>query len=226
MALRGSAAGQLGRVERRVVRGNALRGRKANVARADAGTGYSQASYYASLGLFLLSAPGLWSLVKRSTKSKIERKTYELPGPAHGGEPQNEVAKRVANYFVGKNYRPVELGEVATFEGNVSPRESMAAYITFCSLLGLLSLGLVLTIAVPGPGNWWYSLAALSPLAGVYYNKQAERTERMRVKLETSDDDRVTDLTVEGDDQELERLQSELGLYEKGKIYVKGLFEN
>lgn len=32
---------------------------------------YSLASYYTSLGLFLLSVPGVWSLVKRSTKSKV-----------------------------------------------------------------------------------------------------------------------------------------------------------
>jgi hypothetical protein len=35
------------------------------------GSGYSQASYYTSLGLFVISVPGIWSLVKRSTKSKV-----------------------------------------------------------------------------------------------------------------------------------------------------------
>lgn len=38
---------------------------------ADANTGYSQASYNTTLGLFLLSLPGVWSLVKRATKSKV-----------------------------------------------------------------------------------------------------------------------------------------------------------
>jgi len=38
---------------------------------AAGGTGYSQASYYTSLGLFVLSVPGLWSLIKRSVKSKV-----------------------------------------------------------------------------------------------------------------------------------------------------------
>lgn len=33
--------------------------------------GYSQASYYTSLGLFVISVPGLWSLIKRSVKSKV-----------------------------------------------------------------------------------------------------------------------------------------------------------
>lgn len=33
--------------------------------------GYSLASYYTSLGLFIISVPGLWSLIKRSVKSKV-----------------------------------------------------------------------------------------------------------------------------------------------------------
>lgn len=33
--------------------------------------GYSRASYYASLTLFIISIPGLWSLIKRATKSKV-----------------------------------------------------------------------------------------------------------------------------------------------------------
>lgn len=42
------------------------------LAAADGGEagGYSQNSYYATLFLFLISFPGLYSLVKRSTKSK------------------------------------------------------------------------------------------------------------------------------------------------------------
>lgn len=39
---------------------------------ADAAVGYSTASYYTSLGLFVISVPGLWSLIKRSVKSKVD----------------------------------------------------------------------------------------------------------------------------------------------------------
>lgn len=38
--------------------------------------GYSLASYYTSLGLFVISVPGLWSLIKRSVKSKVLFKQY------------------------------------------------------------------------------------------------------------------------------------------------------
>jgi hypothetical protein len=37
---------------------------------------YSKASYYTTLGVYVLSFPGLWSQIKRSTKAKLKRKTY------------------------------------------------------------------------------------------------------------------------------------------------------
>ena len=44
------------------------------------GISYSKASYYTILGLYLLSFPGLWSTIKRSTKAKVVTKTFETPG--------------------------------------------------------------------------------------------------------------------------------------------------
>ena len=37
---------------------------------------YSRASYYTILGLYLLSFPGLFSTISRSTKAKVKRKTF------------------------------------------------------------------------------------------------------------------------------------------------------
>lgn len=45
-----------------------------------AGISYSKASYYTVLGLYLMSFPGIWSTVKRSTTAKIKRKTYVSAG--------------------------------------------------------------------------------------------------------------------------------------------------
>ena len=47
----------------------------------------------------------------------------------------------------------------------------------------------------------------------------------MRVKMVTSDDDMTTDIIVEGDQEEIARMSKELGLTEKGMVYVKGIFE-
>jgi hypothetical protein len=40
--------------------------------------GYSLASYYTSLGLFVISVPGLWSLIKRSVKSKVPINSFSF----------------------------------------------------------------------------------------------------------------------------------------------------
>ena len=182
-------------------------------------------SYFATLGLFVLSAPGLWSLVKRSAKSKIDRKTFEVAGPsAEQAMPLDELAREISMYFRRNNYVIADAGEVITFEGNIAPERGTAAYITFCAAIGLLCIGLVCSIALPG-GNLWYSLALLSPLSGGYYMDNAGRKERVKVKMVTADDDMTTDVIVEGDVEEIERMRRDLNLVEKGKVYVKGILE-
>jgi hypothetical protein len=83
----------------------------------------------------------------------------------------------------------------------------------------------VLSIAVPSGGNWWYLLCLISPAAGTYYLRNADRTEEFKVKMVTADDDSVTDIVVEGDEEEIDRMRRELGLVEKGMEYVKGILE-
>jgi hypothetical protein len=182
-------------------------------------------SYFASLGLFMLSAPGLWSLVKRSAKSKVGRKTFEVGGPAAADSmPLDELAREVSMFFKRNNYNIKEAGEVITFEGNIAPEKGTAAYITFCVAVGLLCIGLVCSIALPG-GNLWYAMALVSPLSGTYYMNNAERKEEMKVKMVTADDDLTVDIVVEGDVEEIERFRRELNLIEKGMVYVKGVLE-
>lgn len=48
-------------------------------------------------------------------------------------------------------------------------------------LTGLASTALVLSIAVPFGGNWWYAMTLLSPLAGVYYLQKGTRDEEFAV---------------------------------------------
>ncbi len=48
----------------------------------------------------------------------------------------------------------------------------------------------------------------------------------LQVKMVTDDDDKRTEIRIEGDPEEAERLRKELGLAEKGKVYVKGLLES
>jgi hypothetical protein len=47
----------------------------------------------------------------------------------------------------------------------------------------------------------------------------------VQIKMVTTDDDMMTDIVLEGDTEEIDRMIRELGLREKGKVYVKGLLE-
>ena len=68
-------------------------------------------------------------------------------------------------------------------------------------------------------------MALASPLAGTYYMDNAGRKEQVKVKMVTADDDMTTDVIVEGDVEEIERMRRDLNLVEKGKVYVKGILE-
>lgn len=183
-------------------------------------------SYYVSLGLFLITLPGLWSLIKRAPKAKIRRRTYEVLGPAQpGAMPLDQRAQQIFQYFKTYNYEIKSTGEVITFEGQYRASTSQAAALVAYTLISLASTALVLSIAAPWGGNYWYLLCLLSPAAGAYYLAKADRTEQMRVKMVTADDDSVTDITLEGDEEELDRFAGELGMVEKGKVYVRGILE-
>ncbi|XP_042499192.1 protein COFACTOR ASSEMBLY OF COMPLEX C SUBUNIT B CCB1, chloroplastic isoform X1 [Macadamia integrifolia] len=185
--------------------------------------GYSLASYYTSLGLFVISVPGLWSLIKRSVKSKIVQKTYISEGG--GKKAPNQIAGEILSYFSRNNFVVSDRGETITFEGMMIPSRGQAALLTFCTCISLASVALVLTITVPEVGDKWYSLTILSPLAGAYYWKRASRKEQIKVKMMVDDKGTLSEILVQGDDQQVEQMRKELQLSEKGMVYVKGIFE-
>jgi len=149
-----------------------------------------------------------------------------VPGPAAAGAlTLDEQAARLFAFFKRNNYAVTDTGEVICFEGLVQPERGTAAYITFCAFVGLASGALVLSIAAPFIGDSAYWMTALSPAAGAYYWVNAGRKETMRVKIVTADDELTTDIIVEGDAEEITRCSRELGLVQKGMVYVKGLLE-
>ncbi|XP_078447431.1 cofactor assembly of complex C [Wolffia australiana] len=187
-----------------------------------ASVGYSLASYYTSLGLFVISVPGLWSLIKRSVKSKIVQKTFEFVGQP---KPPNQVAGEILSFYTRNNFSVADRGETITFEGVMVPSRGQAALLTFCTCISLASVGLVLSITFPEGGNSWFLLTLLSPAAGAYYWKKASRKEEIKVKMILAEDGTLSEILVRGDDQQVELMRKELQLGEKGMVYVKGLFE-
>ncbi|PWA98202.1 cofactor assembly of complex C [Artemisia annua] len=192
---------------------------------ADAAVGYSTASYYTSLGLFVISVPGLWSLIKRSVKSKVVKKTFVEELVEGNKKPPNQVAGEILSFFTRNNFSVVDKGETITFEGVMVPSRGQAALLTFCTCISLASVALVLTITVPDVGNNWFALTILSPLAGAYYWKRASRKEQIKVKMILAEDGTLSEIIVQGDDQQVDQMRRELKLNEKGMVYVKGLFE-
>ncbi|GER33128.1 cofactor assembly of complex C [Striga asiatica] len=189
---------------------------------ADTDVGYSLASYYTSLALFVISVPGLWSLIKRSVKSKVVQKTFIGEGDKKA---PSQVAGEVLSFFTRNNFAVSDRGETITFEGMMVPSRGQAALLTFCTCISLASVALVLTITYPDVGNNWFWLTILSPLAGVYYWSKASRKEQIKVRMLVGEDGTLSEIIVQGDDQQVDQMRKELQLSEKGMVYVKGIFE-
>ena len=194
---------------------------------------YSKASYYTTLALYVASFPGLWSQIKRSTKAKVKRKTYvsdgEMSKATGGGKSQRQQAGEIMAYMKANNYEVAEAGETITFRGLVARSTSQAFFLTFCTALGMASLALVLQIQfqdlelpVIGKPNW-FLLTLLSPYAGIYYWKSGDRVDDMKVKLSTNDDETLNEITIEGNDEEIDRMWRTLDLREKGMVKVEGI---
>jgi len=193
---------------------------------------YSNVSYYTTLGVYVLSFPGLWSQIKRSTSAKIKRKTYVSPGEAAGGKDQRQQAGEIMAYMKANNYEVQEAGEVITFRGLVARSTSQAFFLTFCTALGLASLALVLQIQLQnlslpiiGVPNY-FLLVLLSPYAGIYYWRSGDRVDDIKVKLQASDDETENEVVIEGNDEELDRLWRALELTEKGMVKVEGILDS
>lgn len=183
-------------------------------------------SLYVTLGLFLMSVPGIWSQVKRAPKANKKRKVFEVDGPARPGAMAiDDRARQLFRYFTTYSYSVKETGDVITFAGTYAADRGQAAAVTFYTFIGMASVALVLSIVVPSVGIYWYGLTLLSPLAWVYYFQQGERTEEFKIKMVTSDDEQTVDIVCEGDIEEIERMRKELGLVEKGMVLVKGILE-
>ncbi|KAL7507191.1 hypothetical protein ACHAXN_004410 [Cyclotella atomus] len=192
---------------------------------------YSKASYYTTLALYVASFPGLWSQIKRSTTAKVKRKTYVSPGEnaPEGGKELRQQAGEIMAYMKANNYEVAEAGETITFRGLVARSTSQAFFLTFCTALGMASLALVLQIQfqdleLPGIGKPnYFLLTLLSPYAGLYYWRSGDRVDDMKVKLAANDDETLNEITIEGNDEEIDRMWRTLDLQEKGMVKVEGI---
>ena len=195
----------------------------------DGETTYSKYSYYTTLGLYLLSFPGLISLITRSVKAKNISKIYEINGPnaKEDAKPAKLVAGEIMAYFKANNYEiGTNEGEEIIFKGIIGRSKSQAFFLSFCTFIGLGSLALVLSIQFQDIGQKFFYMTLLSPYAGFYYWNRASREDEARVRLEVSDNEEKIEVSLIATKEEQERFSSALKYDEKGMIRVKGIFES
>ena len=130
------------------------------------------------------------------------------------------------------NYEVQDAGETITFWSIIQRSTGQALFLTFCTALSMLTLGLVLDIQfndlmlpLIGKPNW-YLLALLSPYAGIYYWRSGDRVDECTVKLATNEAETENEITVQGSEEELERMWRTLEWQEKGMVKVPGLLDS
>lgn len=141
----------------------------------------------------------------------------------------NLLCQQTTTDMKSNNYEVIDAGETITFRGVVQRSLSQAFFLTFCTALGLLSLALVLQIQfsdlelpVLGQPNW-FLLALLSPYAGLYYWQSGDRVDECSVKLVTNEEETENEITVQGSEEELERMWRTMEWQEKGMVKVESI---
>lgn len=162
--------------------------------------------------LTLLLAVGLFFFIKASVKDRTEQ--VKLVSE----QAEDVLATELKAYFSQRAYRVAAVDDPShqvTFEGLVRPSWFLAIFLTMLSAVGMLCLGLVLSMLVPARGGIFLLLVLVSPLAGIFYWKKAGRSEQVSLKLEglTLEGNQTQSLiTVRAHRDELAAMQKALGL--------------
>lgn len=162
--------------------------------------------------LTLLLAVGLFFFVRASVKDRTQQEKLVAEQGA------DSLLNQIREHFRSRAYQiaaiNAEENEI-TFKGVVRPSVFLAVFLTLLTAIGTLCLGLVLSMAVTSSGNLFLGLVVLSPLAGLFYWRQAQRPEQVSLKLEAilSEGDQPRSLiTATGHRDELAVLKQTLHL--------------
>ncbi|MGF1460918.1 MAG: cofactor assembly of complex C subunit B [Leptolyngbyaceae cyanobacterium] len=136
-------------------------------------------------GLTCLLFIGLFFFIRASTKDRTETAQYATPLEAV------PLLESLQQYFSNRSYRVIEVNQTSgqiALEGAVGASLFLAVFLGTLAGIGLLCLAFVLAIAMPGLGQWPYSLLLLSPLAAWFYWRGATRTEQVTFKILSPDE--------------------------------------
>lgn len=167
-----------------------------------------------TLLLTLLLAVGFFFFLRASTKERLQ--SLELVGE----QDQTTLMNQLQEYFQARSYRVAAVDREqnqVTFEGFVQPSWFLAAFLSFLSAIGLLSLSLVLSSLFPGFIWLFLAMIALSPVSGIFYWKKAGKLEKVLLKLSPQENSNSSSkITVVAHRDELIELQKKLQLKKIG----------
>lgn len=155
---------------------------------------------------------GLFFFIRASVKDR----TKEVRLVSEQAE--TSLMVQLQQYFQERSYKVAKIDpeqDSVTFEGIVRPSVFLAIFLTLLAAIGMLCLGLVLSLLLPSFGMIFLSLVLLSPAAGFFYWKKARRKEQVSLKLEnTKSESLQSRITVTAHRDELLQLQQALRLKE------------
>lgn len=164
-----------------------------------------------TLLLTLLLFVGLFFFIRASVKDR----TQEVRLVSEQAE--TSLMPQLQQYFQERSYKVVKIDaqeDSVTFEGIVRPSVFLAIFLTLLAAIGMLCLGLVLSLLFSNLGMIFLWLVLLSPAAGIFYWKKARRKEQVSLKLEdtNSESDLQSKITVTAHRDEVLQLQQALRL--------------
>jgi hypothetical protein len=135
-----------------------------------------------TLVLTVLLMVGLFFFIRASTKDRTQQVTLISE------QPEDSLLNQLRQYFGQRAYRVAAIDAAAnqvTFEGKVRPSLFLAVFLSALAAVGMLCLMLVLSMVLPNWSMLWIGLLLLSPLAGVFYWRGAERVEQVSLTIGT-----------------------------------------
>jgi hypothetical protein len=160
---------------------------------------------YSTLFLTILLFLGLISFLRGSIRDRTVDALFAVDKLN-----DDRLLMQVRDHFRQRAYQVVEIDparDVAVLLGQVKPSLFLAIFFTVLAAIGLICLGLVLGILIPDLENLWLWLAAISPIAGVFYWRGTARERKVSLQLLPE-----SRLKVRAHKDEVEQLQRSLNL--------------
>jgi hypothetical protein len=140
----------------------------------------SQLVLPSTLMLTLLLMVGLFFFIRASTKDRTEVRIWSTT------EPGESVLTKVEKMLKDRSYRITEVNpneSKAVFEGLVRPSLALAILLVSLAATAIIAFSIVVSMSLPLVGLKSLGLVLVSPLAGFFYWRGAERVEKVVVQV-------------------------------------------